>query len=342
MSLGTQTYVPATSPAGKPSVWNPTLGWVSGWDGQPLNAPRDQSGQPLPVSWNPGLGGYTMNSDGSLLNAPHTAVTPDGAGGGMSGPAWSPDMVVGDSYGGVQSADQARINSNRDFQKALIQAQQAAQRLALDEQIANNANELGNRKVSNEEQVTADAAKKNQDLIDLKKIASSDKMGEVGNAGTALAGTLTDTLDSTDTAKAAFDAAQSGANNWNKQLQQMVSSGDIAYNPKTKTYAASSSDLKAGPSDQAKQLAISANQRTLQEAQAVKAAADTLAASQRQLNAQIARTSSAGFTADPTTGTITHIKTGTSFAIPRKQSTQPALQTKQMSVRQFNPKTGTF
>lgn len=73
---------------GKAATWNPTYGYLSPWDSEPLNAPRTQSGDRIPgTSYSPTRG---WQYQGESINAPRVAGSSVGSSFGSYGRTQTP------------------------------------------------------------------------------------------------------------------------------------------------------------------------------------------------------------------------------------------------------------
>lgn len=329
-SLGRNIYVGRG--AGVPAVWNPVLGYIDGNDGKPLNFPRDENGLPLDVQWNPGRGSFDF-ADGSNLVTPRTMRVPAGAGGQAVGGTqvnWSGNPVVGDSYGGVQSADQARINSDRNFQMALIQAQQMAQKIALDEQHAQVKDQLAARGLDIQESANTDKADYQKALLDLKSKTTADSADTASRFGNSVLGPIADALDLLNNSNQVLGNERQKSVDIQTAGDRMIKDGLVSFDPKKKSYV-------DGPNAGGGSWAAKLNEDVRQNLADAKKAQDAQTTASRGLANLQSLVQRNGFVIDPNTQTLSNAKYGLSLSYGQKQAKLPA-----PSVRYYNPSTGKF
>lgn len=277
-------------------------------------------------------------------------------------------FVFGDSYGGVQAAQQADVNSDRSFTAQLIAAQQQAQRMAMEQAnqnaqfsqgietqralMAQRAAEFN----ANLQQQEADRALK-EDLglggLDVaeqriqavqdqytKKLqqAHDDRLQEISASGPTLASQFSKMIQANKSAEEDLAAANQEYLKVQADIEAKKQQGYLRVDPKDKTRVIATGE---GTDEAMKASAEKANNDRQQAIAAFNEAKRRKAEAEHDFEQQMRLVTSSGFVVGDQG--IVHKKTGQPFPfVFQKVQNSPEIRPAASGIRVYDPKTGTI
>ncbi len=275
-------------------------------------------------------------------------------------------FVFGDSYGGVQAAQQADVNSDRSFTAQLIAAQQQAQKMAIDQ---SNVQTTLNQKLQDQALERAQRAEQFQALIDqreqdralkedlgiagldtaeyriksledqfYKKLsqAHDDRIEEVKGSGPVLASEFSKTIQANKSAEEALAAANSQYLQVEQDIEAKKAQGWLRKDPKDPNRVIATGE---NTDDTMKASAEKLNDARRQATAAINEAKREKAQAEHDFQTQMRLVTSSGFL--PSEQGIVHRKTGTVFPFqfgppPNSPQIRPA----GLQIRTYDPRLG--
>jgi hypothetical protein len=269
-------------------------------------------------------------------------------------------FVFGDSYGGVQGAQQADVNSDRSFTASLLAAQQAAQRMAMEQANQNAAlsqnlyaQQANQAQHAYEFNTSAQQAEEDRALreklglagLDLgeEKIAATERAAakriqavheeyaqQADSLGPSLASAFGELIKKNQDAKTQLDQAAQEYAKTDTELAAKESQGLIERDKRDKTVLR----VKGDDPDKTKQAtADRLNTELRSKMEAFNEAKRKEQEAQREFDQHMRIITSSGFV--PGQGAIIFRRTGTPFPIPTAPQNSP-------KIWKVNPRTGTL
>ena len=262
------------------------------------------------------------------------------------------NFVYGDSYGGVQSAEQAADSSDRQFYLGLLAAQRAAQELAMrqatqdfqmqggmEDRVFNRAlkeAQLGELTRSHQAQESLGATRANiqeaynRGKIDVenKKLQEDDQalqreIEQAGREGEALSKAFNEALQGKTATDTTFDQAQERLRQLDTQGRTLESRQALKWDKASKSFKAALPDYTGA--------ALALNKAIRESIDTLGQADEARRAALKNLQGVQKQAYSAGFMPDPTGAGLIHTPTGLQFPF--------ANQPNSARVRRYNPQT---